>query len=62
MGFEFALLDGFVEMLDNELSMETVLWNPFDRIGCDAGQDCEELLGKNGPAMAVAAGLAMRSI
>jgi hypothetical protein len=38
------------------------LWNPFDKIRCDAGQACEVLLQKNGPAMAVAAGLAMRSI
>ncbi len=58
----FALLEGFVELLDNQLPVSTVQWNPFDKIRCAAGQDCEDILQKNGPAMAVAAGLAMRSI
>ncbi|MHC4792626.1 MAG: pilus assembly protein PilM [Planctomycetota bacterium] len=58
----FALVEGFVELLNNKLSAEVVLWNPFDAIDCDGGQGCREVLEKNGPAMAVAAGLAMRSI
>ena len=58
----FALVKGFVELLDNMLAARAVLWNPFDKIRCDSGRMCEDILGKNGPAMAVAAGLAMRSI
>ncbi len=58
----FALVKGFVELLDNQLPAAAVLWNPFEKIQCDAGQKCRDTLQKNGPAMAVAAGLAMRSI
>jgi len=58
----FALAKGFVELLDSRLPARTVLWNPFDRIHCDADQNCRDILQKNGPAMAVATGLAMRSI
>ena len=58
----FALVKGFVELLDNQLPAKAVLWNPFDKIRCDAGQNYRDILQKNGPAMAVAAGLAMRSI
>jgi len=58
----FALVKGFVELLDNQLPAKAVLWNPFDKMCCDASQPCEEILRKSGPAMAVAAGLAMRSI
>jgi len=64
---DFALADGFVEILNRQLPVETVLWNPFDKIRYDTGRDHKGLLQKNilqrsGPAMAVAAGLAMRSI
>jgi type IV pilus assembly protein PilM len=58
----FAMVKGFVELLDEQLPAAVVLWNPFDKIGCDAGQQCRDILQKSGPAMAVAAGLAMRSI
>lgn len=58
----FARVKGFVELLDSCLPAKTVLWNPFDKMRCDADQNCRDLLQKNGPAMAVAAGLAMRSI
>jgi type IV pilus assembly protein PilM len=58
----FALVKGFVELLDNHLPAAVVLWNPFEKIRCKADRSCEEILRKNGPAMAVAAGLAMRSI
>ena len=58
----FALVKRFVELLDRRLPARTVLWNPFDKIPCDADQNCRDILQKNGPAMAVAAGLAMRSI
>jgi len=58
----FALVNGFVELLDSQLPARVVLWNPFDKIRCDAGRQCKDMLAKTGPAMAVAAGLAMRSI
>jgi len=63
----FALAAGFIEMLNKQLPVETVLWNPFDKIRFETGRNHRGLLQKNllqksGPAMAVAAGLAMRSI
>jgi len=58
----FALAKGFIELLDDQLPTKAVLWNPFDEIRCDADRNCRDILQKNGPAMAVAAGLAMRSI
>jgi Tfp pilus assembly PilM family ATPase len=58
----FAAVKGFVELLDSHLPARTVLWNPFDKIPCDGNQNCRDVLKKHGHAMAVAAGLAMRSI
>lgn len=58
----FAMVRGLVELLDKELPAKVVLWNPFEKIGCAAGYTCEAMLHTEGPAMAIAAGLAMRSI
>ena len=58
----FSLVKGFVELLDNQLPTAAVLWNPFDKIAQDKHLQGKEVLKENGPAMAVAAGLAMRSI
>ncbi|MBN2592831.1 MAG: type IV pilus assembly protein PilM [Sedimentisphaerales bacterium] len=58
----FALAGGFVELLNNRLGVEAVLWNPFDKIRCNENRQLENVLAKSGPAMAVAAGLAMRSV
>ncbi len=58
----FAPAKGFVDLLNSQLPVEAVLWNPFKKIRCDAGQRYKDILAKTGPAMAVAAGLAMRSI
>ena len=58
----FALVKSFVELLDDQLTARVVLWNPFDKMRCDADQPCGDILASKGPAMAVAAGLAMRSI
>jgi len=58
----FALAGGFVELLNRRLGVEAVLWNPFDKICHNANQQYEDIYAKTGPAMAVAAGLAMRSI
>jgi len=51
-----------VELLDNQLPAAVEKWNPFDKMDCDAGPQCRDILQKKGPAMAIAAGLAMRSI
>jgi type IV pilus assembly protein PilM len=58
----FALARGFVELLNNRLGAEVVLWNPFDKISCKADGQFEDVLARTGPALAVAAGLAMRTI
>jgi type IV pilus assembly protein PilM len=56
-----AGVEGFVEWLGRQLGLEAVLWNPLEKITCEANHDCGELVMQQGPAMAVAAGLAMRS-
>jgi type IV pilus assembly protein PilM len=63
----FALADGFTELLGKRLQMKTVLWNPFDQMTVRLGWGRRGALRRktverNGPAMAVATGLAMRSI
>ncbi len=58
----FALAGGFVELLNNRLGVEAVLWNPFDKIQCNGNPRLEDVCAKTGPAMAVATGLAMRSV
>jgi len=58
----FTLVKDFVPILSRRLPVEAVLWNPFDKIPSEAGRQCEDILANRGPAMAVAAGLAMRSI
>jgi len=58
----FALTKGFVEFLSSRLGAEALLWNPFEKIPCDASQQLGDICGKRGPALAVAAGLAMRTV
>ncbi len=58
----FALTNGFVELLNSRFEIEAVLWNPFEKISCDTDLQLKEICGKIGPALAVAAGLAMRSV
>lgn len=58
----FAVIEGLVDLLDGHLPSKIVLWNPFEKLGCEADKNCEKILNEDGPAMAVAAGLAMRSI
>jgi type IV pilus assembly protein PilM len=58
----FALAKGFVELLNDRLGAETILWNPFEKINCEAFGESKDFFDKQGPALAVAAGLAMRSI
>ncbi len=59
---DFARVKGFVELLDSRLPAKAAVWNPFDKIRTEGGRPCEDILQKNGPALAVAAGLAMREI
>jgi len=58
----FALTKGFVELLSRRLGAEAVLWNPFEKIRCDKAQQLRNICDRTGPALAVAAGLAMRSV
>jgi type IV pilus assembly protein PilM len=58
----FGMVKGFVDILNRQLPIRTILWNPFDAMRCSIGQQCLDVIQANGPAMAVAAGLAMRSI
>ncbi len=63
----FAMVKGFVELLSSQLPVKALLWNPFDKIRCDVGRSHRavlqrNILEKNGPAMAVACGLGMRSM
>jgi type IV pilus assembly protein PilM len=58
----FALASGFVELLNSRLKIEVVLWNPLEKISCDTEQQFGDICSEKGPALAVAAGLAMRSV
>ncbi|MFB0554607.1 MAG: type IV pilus assembly protein PilM [Phycisphaerae bacterium] len=58
----FALTKGFINLLNSRLGVETVLWNPFEKIRCDTAQRFGDICNKRGPALAVAAGLAMRTV
>jgi type IV pilus assembly protein PilM len=58
----FALVEGFVGLLDSQLSARATLWNPLERCAYDAEQSLKDTLSKTGPSFAVAAGLAVRSI
>ena len=62
----FALFGKLVELLKDRLSIEIELWNPFEKMQCQSrvlkGILLKNVVRKNGPAMAVAAGLAMRSV
>lgn len=58
----FSLVKNFAAMLGRQLGTNVVVWNPFNRISCQADADSRQLLQESGPALAVSAGLAMRSI
>jgi type IV pilus assembly protein PilM len=58
----FARAEGFAELLNRKLGAEVILWNPFDDVRCEASQGCMDILKTDGHSLAVAAGLAMRSI
>ena len=58
----FSLTAGFVELLNNHMGIDVVLWNPLEKINCDKSKLHENILAASGPAMVIAAGLAMRTI
>jgi type IV pilus assembly protein PilM len=58
----FALVNGFVELLNSRLGIEAVLWNPFEQIRGNIEPQFAQICAKRGPALSVAAGLAMRSV
>jgi len=58
----FALTGGFIELLNRQISAECSLWNPFDQMQCNPNRKYQDAFTQTGPAFAVAAGLAMRSI
>jgi Tfp pilus assembly PilM family ATPase len=58
----FGLVKGFIDILNQQLPIKAILWNPFDTMLCSVGRQCLDVIQVNGPAMAVAAGLAMRTV
>ena len=58
----FALIDALVEFLTDAISIPVVLLNPFSTIQYDPDASGNETLEKDGPAFAVATGLAMRTL
>ena len=58
----FGMVRGFVDILNRQLPIRAILWNPFDTMRCSVGRQCLDVIQTNGPAMAVAAGLAMRTV
>jgi len=58
----FGMGKGFVDILNKQLPIKVVLWNPFDTMKCSVDRQCLEVIQSKGPAMVVAAGLAMRSV
>jgi type IV pilus assembly protein PilM len=58
----FGMVRGFADVLNKQLPIKAILWNPFDTMRYSVGRQCLSTIQANGPAMAVAAGLAMRSV
>ncbi|MGA2093870.1 MAG: type IV pilus assembly protein PilM [Sedimentisphaerales bacterium] len=58
----FGMVRGFVDILNKQLPLKAVLWNPFDTMKCSVDRKCLDIIQSKGPVMAVAAGLAMRSV
>ena len=58
----FARARRFVELLGRRLGTDVLLWNPLDSMQCGASDKSKNVYKTVGPAMAVATGLAMRSI
>jgi len=59
---DFAQAEGFIELLNRQIGAECILWNPFDQMQCSSNRRYVDIFKLKGPALAIAAGLAMRSI
>jgi type IV pilus assembly protein PilM len=57
-----ANTEDLIESLREELDAEVEPWNPVAGMRCEAGPACESLLRESGHFLAVAAGLALRSV
>jgi len=58
----FGMVKDVVDILNKHLFIDVNLWNPFDTMKCNVNRQCLDVIQQKGPGMAVAAGLAMRSI
>ncbi len=58
----FACAEGFIQILDSRLGCKVKKWNPFDNIERNGNTMLNAMVENRGGMMAVAAGLAMRSI
>jgi type IV pilus assembly protein PilM len=58
----FALVSGFAELMSEYFKEEIVLWDPLSNMRSGGDHRTEDLIKSQGPAFAVAAGLAMRNI
>jgi len=58
----FAATPGLIEMLNARFPANVRLWNPLENMSCEAGPACAQLAAEHGPALAVACGLAMRTV
>lgn len=58
----FSLLDEFVKAMADGIDSEVSVWNPFSRMHCEDNVAGSDIAKKYGPALAVAAGLAMRQV
>jgi type IV pilus assembly protein PilM len=58
----FGMVRGFVDILNEQLPLKAILWNPFDTMKYSVDRKCLDVIQSKGPVMAVAAGLAMRSV
>jgi len=63
----FSLFGDMAKLLNQQLAIEVTLWNPFEKMRLQVSRNhkgalLKTVLRRSGPALAVAAGLAMRSI
>ncbi len=58
----FAKAKGLIELLNAQLPPQVTLWNPLSNMEHDSNARGIEIIDEHGPSLAVAAGLAMRTI
>jgi type IV pilus assembly protein PilM len=58
----FARAKGFIELLNAQLPTKAVLWNPLEKMRIDSAAHGIEVVKEYGCGLALAAGLAMRTI